>query len=259
MPPAPLTIDLNADLGEGFGAWALTDDAGLLDVVTSANVACGYHAGDASTMRAVCRAAAAAGVQVGAQVAYPDLQGFGRRVMDIAPGELADQVLHQLAGLDGIARAEGTRVAYLKPHGALYNRIVTDAEQGAAVVAGVTAFDPSLPVLGLPNAVWLPLAAAAGHPVWHEAFADRAYEPDGTLVPRWEADAVLHDPAVIADRAVRMIVEREVVARDGTVIAIRPNSLCVHGDTPGAVAVAQAVRAALTAAGVTITPVRSPA
>lgn len=252
-------VDLNADLGEGFGRWSLTDDAGLLRVVTSANVACGYHAGDASTMRAVRRAAAATGVRIGAQVAYPDLQGFGRRVMDIAPDELADQVLHQLAGLDGIARAEGTRVAYLKPHGALYNRIVTDAAQGAAVVAGVTAFDPSLPVLGLPNAVWLPLAAAAGHPVWHEAFADRAYESDGTLVPRSTPNAVLHDPAVIAARAVRMVQDGEVVARDGTVLTLRPDSICVHGDTPDAVAVAQAVRAALIEAGITIAHVRSPA
>ena len=252
-------VDLNADLGEGFGRWSLTDDTGLLSVVTSANVACGYHAGDASTMRAVCRAAAAAGVRIGAQVAYPDLQGFGRRVMDIAPDELADQVLHQLAGLDGIARAEGTRVAYLKPHGALYNRIVTDAEQGAAVVAGTTAFDPSLPVLGLPNAVWLTLAATAGHPVWHEAFADRAYESDGTLVPRSAPNAVLHDPAVIADRAVRMVRDGEVVARDGTVVTLRADSICVHGDTPDAVAVAEAVRAALVEAGITVAPVRSPA
>ncbi|SCF34498.1 UPF0271 protein [Micromonospora viridifaciens] len=245
-------MDLNADLGEAFGIWPMGDDASLIDIVTSANVACGYHAGDASTMRRVCALAARRGVSVGAQVGYRDLAGFGRRFIDVAPEELTNDVLYQIAALDGIARAEGTRVRYVKPHGALYNAIVTHEAQAAAVVAAVRAVDPALPVYGLPGSAWLRQAADAGLQPVAEAFADRAYRSDGTLVSRRLPHAVLHDPDVIAARVLRMVVEGTIEADDSTIIEVAPQSICVHGDTPEAVAIARAVRQALVAAGVTI-------
>lgn len=248
-------IDLNADVGEGFGVWRLGDDDALLELITSANVACGYHAGDASTMRRVCAVAAERGVSVGAQVSYRDLAGFGRRFVDVAPGELADDVLYQIAALDGIARVEGTTVAYVKPHGALYNAIVHHEQQAAAVVAAVVAFRSGMTVYGLPDSVWLRLAERAGLRTAAESFADRAYTAQGTLVPRTEPDAVLHDPAEIAKRVVRMATEGTLVAQDGALVAVRPESVCVHGDTPGAVSIARSVRAALERAGVQIRPV----
>lgn len=246
-------FDLNSDLGEGFGVWALGDDTALLDVVTSANVACGFHAGDPATMRAVTSAAAVRGVAVGAQVSYRDLAGFGRRFIDADPAELADEVLYQVGALDAFARAAGTRVRYVKPHGALYNAVVHHEEQAAAVVAGVRAFGP-LPVLGLPGSALLAAAERAGLPVVSEAFADRGYTPGGTLVPRREPGALLTDTAQVVDRAVRLAERGEIVAVDGTVLAVRAASLCLHGDTPGAVAHARAVRAALVDAGVQLLP-----
>ena len=248
------TIDLNADLGEGFGRWTLTDDEALIDVVTSANVACGFHAGDPSTMRRVCELAAARGVRIGAQVSYRDLAGFGRRSMDVPRSELADEIAYQLGALDGFARAAGSAVAYLKPHGALYNRVVRDRQQAAAVVDAVLAYrrasGRALPVLGLPGSELLAAAEAAGLPVVAEAFADRAYTAEGTLLPRTEPGAVLHDPDQVVARAVRMARDGEVVAVDGTTVPVRAGSLCVHGDTPGAAALALRVREALAAAGV---------
>ncbi|WP_042405616.1 LamB/YcsF family protein [Streptacidiphilus carbonis] len=250
------TIDLNADLGEGFGRWTLTDDEALLTVVTSANVACGFHAGDPSTIRRVCELAAERGVRIGAQVSYRDLAGFGRRSMEVPRRELADEVAYQLGALDLFARAAGTAVAYLKPHGALYNRVVADREQAAAVVDALEAYrradGRSLPVLGLPGSALLAAAEAAGLPVVGEAFADRAYTPQGTLVPRTEPGAVLHDPDAVVARAVRMAREGEVVAVDGTVVPVRAGSLCVHGDTPGAAALAQRVRESLVTAGIVV-------
>ncbi|KAA2263483.1 LamB/YcsF family protein [Solihabitans fulvus] len=242
-------MDLNADLGEGFGRWAMGDDEALLDVVTSANVACGFHAGDAETMLRTCRLAAARGVAVGAHVGYRDLAGFGRRFLDVEPATLTAEVLYQLGALDACARAAGTRVGYVKPHGALYNTIVRHEAQAEAVVAGVLLFDRELPVLGLPGAVWLDRAREAGLPVRHEAFADRNYLADGTLVPRSRPDAVLHDPAEVAARCVLMAVDGWVPAVDGEPVRVTPNSICVHGDSPGAVDMARAVRAALTEAG----------
>ena len=221
-------IDLNADLGEG-----VTDDPGLLAVVTSANVACGYHAGDADTMRRVCEEAARRGVAVGAQVSYDDKPNFGRVDMDVAYEVLRDQVADQVGVLSEIADAAGTRVTYLKPHGALYNRAVHDEEHARAVLDGSGA----LPVLGLPGSVLLALAADAGRVVVKEWFPDRAYTAEGRLMPRTEPGAVFHDPDEIAGRAVEM-------ARAGEVA-----SLCLHGDSPGAVASAAAARAALEGAG----------
>jgi 5-oxoprolinase (ATP-hydrolysing) subunit A len=247
-PPAR-TVDLNADLGEGFGVWRLGDDDALLEVVTSANVACGFHAGDPSTMRRVCARAVEAGVAIGAQVSYRDLAGFGRRFIDVEPAELADDVLYQLAALDGVARASGGRARYVKPHGALYNAVVQHEAQAAAVVAAVGAYDPSLPVLGLPGSALLRAATDAGLPTVTEGFADRGYTAAGTLVSRRAPGALVHDPAAVAARAVRMAAEGVVEAVDGTVVPVDVGSVCVHGDTPGAVALARAVRAALTEAG----------
>jgi 5-oxoprolinase (ATP-hydrolysing) subunit A len=246
---APTRIDLNADLGEGFGVWRLGDDEALLAVVTSANVACGFHAGDPSTMRRVCARAVEAGVAIGAQVSYRDLAGFGRRFVDVEPGELADDVLYQLAALDGVARAAGGRVRYLKPHGALYNAVVTHEAQAAAIVEAVVAYDRALPVLGLPGSALLRAAADAGLRTVAEGFADRGYTSAGTLVPRRDPGALVHDPAQVAARAVRMAAEGAVEAVDGSVVPVAVESVCVHGDTPGAVELARAVRAALAEAG----------
>ena len=243
------TVDLNADLGEGFGVWRLGDDDALLGLVTSANVACGFHAGDPSTMRRVCTGAVAAGVAIGAQVSYRDLAGFGRRFVDVAPAELADDVLYQLAALDGVARACGGRVAYVKPHGALYNATVHHEAQAAAVVAAVRDLDPALPVLGLPGSALLRAATGAGLRAVGEGFADRGYTPGGTLVPRGEPGDLVQDPATVAARAVRMARDGVVAAVDGTEVPVAVESVCVHGDTPGAVALAGAVRTALAGAG----------
>jgi 5-oxoprolinase (ATP-hydrolysing) subunit A len=247
-------IDLNADLGEGFGVWRLSDDDALLDVVTSANVACGFHAGDPATMRRVCARAAAAGVAVGAQVSYRDLAGFGRRFVDVAPAELTDDLLYQLAALDGIARVAGTRVGYVKPHGALYNAAVTHDGHAQAVIDAVLAYDRRLPVLGLPGSVLLREAEAAGMQPVPEGFPDRGYTPAGRLVPRSEPGALVHDPAVVAARAVRLAADGVVEAVDGTAVLMPVRSVCVHGDSPGAVEAARAVRTALESAGLALRP-----
>ena len=255
MSAAPVpTVDLNSDLGEGFGVWRLGDDAGLLGVVTSANVACGFHAGDPATMRRVCSLAAERGVAIGAQVSYRDLAGFGRRFVDVEPSDLTADVLYQLGALDGFARIAGSSLAYVKPHGALYNAIVTHEAQAAAVVEAVRHFDTGLPVLGLPGSRWLGLAGEAGLRVVEEAFADRAYTAEGTLVSRREPGAVLEGVDEVTDRCVRMVQDGEITAVDGSTVAVRPASICVHGDTPGALAMARSVRAGLQGAGVRLAP-----
>lgn len=246
------TVDLNADLGESLGPWRLGDDAAMVGLVTSANVACGFHAGDPLTLRRTVRAAAAADVAVGAQVAYRDLVGFGRRFVDVAPEDLTADVLYQLGALEGICRAEGTRVRYVKPHGALYNAVVHHEAQAAAVVEAVVAYDPSLPLLGLPGSALLAAASAAGIRCIPEGFADRGYAADGRLVPRTSPAALVTDPATVAERAVRMVREAVVTSVDGVEVPLEVESLCVHGDTPGAVAIAGAVREALAAAGVRV-------
>ncbi|MGW5415365.1 LamB/YcsF family protein [Actinomadura geliboluensis] len=243
-------IDINADLGEGFGIWELGDDLALLDVITSANVACGFHAGDPLIMRRVCAAAVARGVTIGAQVSYRDLAGFGRREMDVAASELTAEVLYQIAALDGIARAEGGRVAYVKPHGALYNRVSRDPVQAGAVAEAVRAYDPSLLLLTLPGSAVH--GVAEGLTVVAECFADRAYTPSGGLVSRREPGAVVHDEDAVVQRAVRMAVDGTVIAVDGSEVSLKARSICVHGDTPGAVSLAQSVRSALSGAGVAL-------
>ncbi|MBO2448870.1 LamB/YcsF family protein [Actinomadura barringtoniae] len=249
-----MRIDLNSDLGEGFGRWELGDDDALLSVVTSANVACGFHAGDPTVLRRTCAEAARRGVAIGAHTGYRDLAGFGRRFVDVPRAELTNDVLYQLGAIRQFAELAGSRVAYIKPHGALYNAIVHHEEQARAVVDAVTAFDPGLPVLGLPGSAWLRLAEEAGLPVVHEVFADRAYTPEGTLVPRRDPGAVLHDPREVAERCVRMATKGEIVAIDGSVITVKAASICVHGDTPGAVKIARTVRDALEEAGVALAP-----
>ncbi len=247
-------MDLNADLGEGFGAWRLGDDDALLGTITSANVACGFHAGDPRTMRRVCGTSVARGVTLGAQVAYRDLAGFGRRRIDYDPEDLRDDVLYQIAALDGFARVAGTRVKYVKPHGALYNATVTDEAQARAVVAATVEYDLTLAMLGLPGSALLRLAERAGLRTVPEGFADRGYLPTGALVPRSSPGALVTDPDEVVARAVRMATGGEVVAVDGTVVAAGVESLCVHGDTPGAASLARAVRDALSRAGVPVLP-----
>ena len=249
------SIDLNADLGESFGRWVLGDDAAMLDLVSSANVACGFHAGDPSTLLATVTGAAERGVVVGAQVGYRDLAGFGRRYIEMDPTDLTADVIYQIGALDGLARTAGTRVRYVKPHGALYNAVVHHPEQAAAVVDAVRRYDRTLPVVGLPGSVLLDLAGRAGLPVIREAFADRAYTAAGTLVPRTESGALLRDSAQVATRVIRMVTAGEIEAVDGTVVAVEMDSVCVHGDSPGAVHLAAAVRTALERAGIDVQPV----
>lgn len=243
-------IDLNSDLGESFGTWTLGDDEAMLDVVTSANVACGFHAGDPSTLRRVCQAATDRQVTIGAHVSYPDLVGFGRRFIDMDPLELRDAVLYQLGALDGFAQVAGTGVGYVKPHGALYHACISHPEQAEAVVAAAHEYDPSMAVLGAPGSPLLAVTDAMGMEPVAEAFADRAYQADGRLVPRSHPGAVLSDPAEVAARAVSIAVDHRVVAIDGSSVEIRARTICVHGDTPGAVEMARAVRAGLEVASV---------
>jgi UPF0271 protein len=245
-------IDLNADLGEGFGVWQLGDDEAMLAIVTSANVACGFHAGDPAGLLRVCRSAAERGVRIGAQVSYRDLAGFGRRFIDVAADDLVADVVYQIGALQATAVAAGTAVSYVKPHGALYNTIVTNSEQAAAVAEAVRLVDAALPVLGMAGSAFFDEATRRGLRTVAEAFADRAYRPDGRLVSRRDPGAVLHDPAAIAERVVAMVTSGQVSAIDGSRVAISVESVCVHGDSPGAVQIAAAVRDRLKAAGAEI-------
>jgi UPF0271 protein len=245
-------IDLNADLGESFGRWRMASDPDLLDLVTSANVACGFHAGDPQVMLETVREATARGVAIGAHPGYPDLMGFGRRDLDASPAEVKAYVIYQIGALQACCAAAGTRLRYVKPHGALYNRAVRHLPTAHAINQAILAVDPSLVLLCLAGTDWLAEARRAGLTVAAEAFIDRNYEPDGTLTPRTEPDAVLHDPKSCAMRAVRMVTDGVVTSRDGTVLSLRPDSLCAHGDGPTAQALLATVRDRLTAAGVTI-------
>jgi len=244
------TVDLNADLGEGFGMWELGDDNAMLDVVTSANVACGFHAGDPALLLRTCRAAAERDVRIGAQVSYRDLAGFGRRFIDVHPTELTAEIIYQIGALQAIAQAAGSAVSYVKPHGALYNAIVTNHDQARAVAKAVHAVDPGLPVLGLSGSAFFAAAQEVGLRTVPEAFADRAYRSDGQLLSRRLPNAVLHDVNEIADRVASMVTTGRVTAVDGSTIPVTVESVCVHGDSPGAVQIANAVRDRLVADGV---------
>ena len=248
------TIDLNSDIGESFGRWELGDDEAMLDLVTSANIACGFHAGDPSTIARTARWSVQRDVRIGAQVAYRDLAGFGRRFVDASRTELTDDVVYQIGGLQALAAAAGGTVTYVKPHGALYNTAVHHDEHATAVVNAVAAVDPGLAILGLPGSRLLELAEQRGLRVIREAFADRGYTPSATLVSRREPGAVLHDPDTVAERVLRMVSDGLVEAVDGSTVKLDVDSVCVHGDSPAAIEMARAVRDILGANDVEIKP-----
>lgn len=234
------TIDLNADLGETTGGVAVADDPAMIALVSSANVATGFHAGDPHDIAATVRAAAGRGVTVGAHIGYRDPENFGRAFLDIDPARLANETLYQIGALDALARAHGTRVSYVKPHGALYNTIVRNRKQAQAVVDGIRAFG-DLPVMLLPGSVAIDLAERKGLRVVREAFADRNYTAEGTLVPRSEPDAVIEDADAVAARVLQVATTGAVTAIDGTILPVEAESVCVHGDSPGAVDLTRAI------------------
>lgn len=246
-------MDLNADGGEGYGAYSIGADGDLLKVVSSINVACGFHAGDPVVLRRTVRAAAAAGVAVGAHPGYPDLQGFGRRPMHIAPSDLAAMLIYQIGALEGLARSEGVALRHVKAHGALYTMAMADAGPAGAIAEATAAF-PGVALFAPLNSAMAAAAQARGIPVVFEAFLDRGYRRDGTLAPRSEPGALVTDSAQVAARAVQLATEGAVTATDGTRITVRPRTLCVHSDTPGAPQLAAAARKALEAAGIRIAP-----
>lgn len=247
-------MDINSDLGESYGAWRMGDDDAMLAIVTSANVACGFHAGDPAGILQTLKAAAAHGVAVGAHVAYPDLVGFGRRNMDPTSAELVADVIYQIGALQGLARAAGTRVRYVKPHGALYNTIAHDERQASDVIAAMQAADPQLTLLALAGSPLVERARARGVAVVAEAFADRAYNDDGSLVSRRLPGAVLHDPDAVAERMLQWVERGELPSISGRPVRIEADSICVHGDSPGAVEMARRIRTRLAAAGVPLAP-----
>ena len=246
-------MDLNADLGESFGHWTLGDDERLVESITSANVACGFHAGDFRVMEATVAICARAGVAVGAQPGYPDLLGFGRRPMPYEPDEVASLVRYQIGALEAFCRAHGVEMQHVKPHGALYNAAAADRSLAAAVARATASFSRDLALFGLASSQPMAEAAAdAGLRFVPEAFADRGYRADGSLQPRTERGSLVTDPGEAAARAVTIAVEQSATAVDGTRIAVRAESMCCHGDTPNAVAIAAAVRSALERAGVSV-------
>lgn len=245
-------IDINSDLGESFGAWTMGDDAAMLDIVTSANIACGFHAGDPAGILRTVRAAAARGVAIGAHVGYRDLAGFGRRNMDPSSDELVGDVIYQIGALQGLAAAAGTKVTYVKPHGALYNTIAEDARQANDVIAAIKAINPELVLMALAGSSLVARARAAGLTVVAEAFADRAYTASGALVSRRESGAVLHDADEIACRMLQLVETGMLQSLDGAPVRIDAQSICVHGDNPAAVAIARRLRAEFEATGVEV-------
>ncbi len=249
-------IDLNSDLGESFGAWRTGRDADVLRFVSSANVACGFHAGDPGVMRATVAAAKAAGVAVGAHPGFPDLQGFGRRAMALSPDEIYAAALYQIGALRAFCAASGVELCHVKPHGAMYNGAARKYEEAQAVAAAVRDAGGGLILLGLAGSAFERAARECGVPFAAEAFADRAYMPDGTLVPRSRPDAFVRDPEAAADRVVRMAREGVVEAADGTLVALRADSVCLHGDSETAVATARTLRERLEENGVVIAPLK---
>jgi len=254
-----MRIDINSDVGESFGAYTIGHDAGLMPSITSANIAAGFHGGDPSVIRQTIRMAKAHGVAVGAHPGFPDLVGFGRRELNVTPAEAEDMVLYQVSAVAGIAAAEGVRIQHVKPHGALFNMAVRNAELSAAIARGVAAFDASLILFGLPGSEILVAGRAAGLRVAAEVFADRAYEPDGSLASRRKPGSVIHDADAVVARAVRMVTDQTVVATDGSVVRLQADTICVHGDTPGSDDLAAKIRAGFVRAGVTVRAVGAPA
>ena len=236
-----MSIDLNSDLGESFGNFTIGNDSAVLDLVSSANIACGFHAGDPLVMRRTVRQAADRGVRIGAHVGYRDLPGFGRRFIAYAPEQLTAEVLFQIGALQAVAKAEGTEVTYVKPHGALYNHIARGEEQAQAVIEGIKLADPNLCLMGLSGTPILQWAEAAGLSTLSETFADRAYEPDGSLVSRSKEGAVHHDPAVAVRQALAFATGTSFTAIDGSPITVHADSICVHGDNPAALDLVKAI------------------
>ena len=247
-----MRIDMNSDVGESFGAYTIGHDASLMTSITSANIAAGFHAGDATVLRDTIRLAKANGVAIGAHPGFPDLLGFGRRELNVTPREAEDLVLYQVAAVAGVAAAEHVHLQHVKPHGALFNMAVRDAELAGAIARAVAAFDRSLILFGLPGSEILKAGRAAGLRVAAEVFADRAYEPDGSLASRRKPGSVIHDADHVVARAVRMAKEHTVIAVDGTVVPLEADTICVHGDTPGSDQLAAKLRAGLQAAGITV-------
>ena len=252
-----MKVDMNSDLGESFGAWSTGDDAKMLDIVSSANIACGFHAGDPTSILKTVQAAKAKSVAVGAHVSYPDLVGFGRRNMDVSSADLEADVIYQIGALKGLATAVGTKVTFVKPHGALYNTIAHDKRQAQAVIDGILAIDKNLVLVALACAPLIEWAEAAGLRTVSEVFADRAYMPDGQLVPRSQKGAVLHDPQEVAKRMLHLVQDGTVQTIDGSTIHLKADSICVHGDSPGAVSMAAELRTLLEKSGIAIQPFAS--
>jgi len=253
-----MRVDINSDVGESFGAYTIGHDAGLMRAITSANIAAGFHAGDPSVLRDTIRLAKTHGVAIGAHPGFPDLVGFGRRELNAAPREVEDLVLYQIAAVQGMAAAEGAAVQHVKPHGALFNMAVRNADFAAAIARAVAALDRSLILFGLPGSEILLAGRAAGLRVAAEVFADRAYESDGSLMSRRKPGSVIHDAAVVVARAVAMVTDRSVAASDGSVVPLEVDTICVHGDTPGSDALAASLRAGLEQAGVAVKAIGLP-
>ena len=247
-----MRIDLNCDIGESFGRYTIGNDESVMQSITSANIACGFHAGDPSVIRRTIRLALESGVAIGAHPGFPDLVGFGRREMKATPDEVEDFVMYQVSAVAGLAAAEGAKLQHVKPHGALYNLAARDADISAAIARGVVTLDPSLILFGLTGSELLVAGRAAGLRVAAEAFADRAYDPSGALASRREAGSVIHDPDVVVSRVLQMVVEGTVEATDGTTLPIAADTICVHGDTQGAERLTERLRAEFEAAGVTV-------
>lgn len=245
-------IDLNSDLGESFGQWQLGNDAAILPLVSSANVACGFHAGSPAHLLNTLKSAAIHHVTVGAHVSYPDLVGFGRRNMDISSDELTADVIYQIGALQGLAYAAGTEVRYVKPHGALYNTIAYNERQALAVIDAILAVNPGLPLVGLAGSALLHLAQQKGLKTVAEVFADRAYHSEGTLVSRQLAGAVIHDAERVAERMLQWVTEGGIISIEGDFTPIEAQSICVHGDTPEAIAMATKIRCLLESQGIVI-------
>jgi UPF0271 protein len=253
-----MRIDINADMGESFGAYTIGHDEGLMKSISSANIAAGFHAGDPSVLRATIRLAKASGIAVGAHPSYPDLVGFGRRAMAVSPKEAEDFVLYQIAAVGGVAQAEGVRLQHVKAHGELFNVAAKDPELALAIARAVAAYDRSLILFAMPGSEMLKAGRALGLRTATEVFADRAYEPDGSLVSRRKPGAVIHDPAAVVTRAVRMVRDRSVTAADGTVVPLEAETICVHGDTPGSDQLAASIRTGLEQAGVVVKAIGLP-
>jgi UPF0271 protein len=253
------SIDLNCDLGEGYGAWPMGDDAAMIELATSVNIACGFHAGDADIMRRTVELAKARGVSIGAHPGYPDLHGFGRRPMPgLTASEIENLVAYQIGALQAIATMAGHEVTHVKAHGALSNVACEDDMVARAIASAIRAVEPCLIFVVLANSRLVRAGEAVNLSMVHEVFADRAYEDDGTLVSRRKPGAVLHDAGEIAQRVVRMVQDGAVVSVTGKVIKMRADTVCIHGDTPGAVEIARGVRKALQGAGVDVAPFKRP-